>query len=840
MPHWYNPASTSFSAEMPGDLRAVNTEGQIQQLSTYGMMAVELFSSNGVELNLAEGKNATLEFPVPEDMQSQAPQTIKTWSLNEETVYWEEEAAATLSNGKYVAEVSHFSFWNCDAPFPLVNIFGKLVDGDGNPLPWYNICILAFNNSQTGYGWTDAEGGFSGKVPKNEELTLLIKDECGNVAVEQNIGPFSTDTSFGEIVVDSPNQITVRGTLQCSGIPVENGYAKITLDNGYFFIAEVDENGVFEQNLLSCEVGSITVIAYDLDNLRTSEEFTFALNGQTLVDLQIIEACEDIDEYILYKINGEERIILNPSASILNGDLVITGAQDTFAENYITMLIPDAVVGAGLPISEVTAFIWTSNSFFDFQCGNGASDCDNTFAEITLLGNQGEYTEGTFMGEGTSNQSGQTTIMGEWRINIDEVLQGAAINGVVWDDGNENGIREPGESLVTDMRIQIYDPAGNIISTTSTNEDGFYNFPFIATDFSIRFFPLNQGAPTLANQGTDDTVDSDFDALTVALTGGIEYNNYDLGLIIPEFFECEAEVTTPASCGGANGEATIYLGGQAPFSINLNGNNIPNVTGQQYTIGNLAEGSYAVEIEDADGAQCATEFYMYTIDSLFCYVTTIPATCDVGGQATVIADGGTAPFTYTWSNGATDATITNLDAGVYTVTATDAFGCTTVCETFVESFEELFVYAYYENQECDNGVVFTDLFVDVEIGSGDYSYQWSDGATTQFTTSDQVNVSYDVTVIDNQTGCIGTASIFIEYSGTTIGDRVWVDDPNGDPDIFDANLDQGIGGVNLALFNANDLQNPIDTTTTNADGFYNFRFVQNGKLCYHGNSPYRL
>ena len=54
------------------------------------------------------------------------------------------------------------------------------------------------------------------------------------------------------------------------------------------------------------------------------------------------------------------------------------------------------------------------------------------------------------------------------------------------------------------------------------------------------------------------------------------------------------------------------------------------------------------------------------------------------GTATVSPSGSFAPYTYFWSNGGTDATISGLAAGTYTVTVTDANGCVqtaiTVCE----------------------------------------------------------------------------------------------------------------------------------------------------------------
>jgi len=55
------------------------------------------------------------------------------------------------------------------------------------------------------------------------------------------------------------------------------------------------------------------------------------------------------------------------------------------------------------------------------------------------------------------------------------------------------------------------------------------------------------------------------------------------------------------------------------------------------------------------------------------------------GSATVNASGGQSPYTYQWNNSGngTTATINNLPAGTYSVTVTDANGCTEVTSATV-------------------------------------------------------------------------------------------------------------------------------------------------------------
>ncbi len=129
---WLDPTHEDIAVFMPGDLLGEDAAGQEQGLESFGMMAVELTGTSGQELNLS--KNATLTFPVPASLLGAAPSTIPLWSFDEEEGIWKEEGSADLVGNEYIGQVSHFSFWNCDAPFPLVELEGLLEYEDGSPV----------------------------------------------------------------------------------------------------------------------------------------------------------------------------------------------------------------------------------------------------------------------------------------------------------------------------------------------------------------------------------------------------------------------------------------------------------------------------------------------------------------------------------------------------------------------------------------------------------------------------------------------------------------------------------------------------------------------------------
>ncbi|KAA5821372.1 hypothetical protein FPF71_15955, partial [Algibacter amylolyticus] len=126
-------------------------------------------------------------------------------------------------------------------------------------------------------------------------------------------------------------------------------------------------------------------------------------------------------------------------------------------------------------------------------------------------------------------------------------------------------------------------------------------------------------------------------------------------------------------------------------------------------------------------------------------------TCNAvpNGSATVTATGGTTPHTYTWSNGATTATITGVTAGTYNVTVTDANGCTsdtsvTIVEPTVLVASSAVTSSYNGSQISCNGAADGEATAAATGGTAPYTYAWSNGATTA-TITGVIAGTYNVT-----------------------------------------------------------------------------------------------
>jgi hypothetical protein len=217
---------------------------------------------------------------------------------------------------------------------------------------------------------------------------------------------------------------------------------------------------------------------------------------------------------------------------------------------------------------------------------------------------------------------------------------------------------------------------------------------------------------------------------------------------------------TSANCGQANGTvAAIGSGGTPGYSyIWSPGGAVTS------TIANLSAGTYTVELSDNHGC---TSTASGTVSSSSGSTAVVSSSMDVNcfggttGSATVSVTGGTSPFIYSWSNGASSTTASNLSAGAYTVTVSDMNGCTSSATIIITQPAALISSGTSTTAVCgqSNGSV----SVNVTGGTPGYSYSWSSGVSTQTSTS-LASGTYTVTLTDSK-GCTASTSQTISNTG---------------------------------------------------------------------------
>ncbi|MBR9855891.1 MAG: T9SS type A sorting domain-containing protein [Algicola sp.] len=296
-----------------------------------------------------------------------------------------------------------------------------------------------------------------------------------------------------------------------------------------------------------------------------------------------------------------------------------------------------------------------------------------------------------------------------------------------------------------------YDEDDNLITTTSAQ--------YVSNVYPITLENVTAGTYTL---NISDANYSEADDIQGCIL------TQDFELIGPPKLQLTVEETTPISCNSANiysnpsndGELTILATGGVPFDPLIDGQyayiytwkkkvgpnnwqNIPN--NGSNVLSNLEAGEFAVNIEDAHGIVIGTYVnntlqqtndVVYVLEEPELLTVQIEKTdinCFGGtdGTATAVVNGGTPPFEYFWSTGATSETAEGLWLGNHTIYVMDSRGCEAEAEVTIGQ-PDAPVSISNPQYVQPTAFGFTNGSITVQINGGtplnndSYNYEWRD------------------------------------------------------------------------------------------------------------------
>ncbi|MBL7932170.1 MAG: gliding motility-associated C-terminal domain-containing protein, partial [Bacteroidia bacterium] len=284
-------------------------------------------------------------------------------------------------------------------------------------------------------------------------------------------------------------------------------------------------------------------------------------------------------------------------------------------------------------------------------------------------------------------------------------------------------------------------------------------------------------ATTTANP-TSSLCAGNYVAKIIDATGCISFTNTTISEPLPVSIS-NSLASFPLCPGICDGTIALNVsGGIAPYTYTWN-----PISSNAASETSLCAGDYTVTIGYNGTCQETVSFSMPIQTSITIVPSVTNNICfgDCNGIATVSVSGGTGPYQASWSNAQNGMFANGLCNGDYTVSISDSFGCNNTATTSISSAAQITSTASVTQPSC--GLCDGTAALDVSGGTGPYTFNWSNAATTpsisnlcagvyQVVISDALSCSQSNTVIVNNSNGI-TGETFnvteIPCSGQCVG-----------------------------------------------------------------------
>jgi len=273
-----------------------------------------------------------------------------------------------------------------------------------------------------------------------------------------------------------------------------------------------------------------------------------------------------------------------------------------------------------------------------------------------------------------------------------------------------------------------------------------------------------------------------------------------------------------------------------------------NLTTSLYTNGSdtnqlkwsVLKGVYIVKVTENFGAGCEITINLQILEPsapLSVTKTFVHNTCKGGSNAwiNVAPEGGTPPYSYSWSSGQTSAQINALTEGYYDVQIRDDHNCSINVTTLIqEPFQDLILISDSGDVSCrDNHDGFVQI-LDIMNGLPPYSYLWSNGMTDNVIT-DLDSGLYSIIVTDgNNCSVSDTFQVNrLDLDCITIHNVITPDD-NGKNDVWEITNIELYPNCDIAIFNrwGKKVFNTENGYDNSWDGKYKGELLNSGDYYY--------
>jgi len=269
----FDPTVESNREAFPGNFAGL-VGSEEKPFESYGFMDVTVTGSG--PLQLASGKTATIEIPIPATDVASAPDTIDLWYYDNTDGYWKNEGTATKVGNVYSGTVTHFSTWNADFLYDQAYITGRVVDAENIQQVGATVTCDGVDYSGRGQATTGADGRFRVSVRPNSSVQVWAS-KGGRSSTPTTVTTPTTaggEKDIGDIVIVVPVvQITLTWGENPSDLDSHLAAALIGVDN--FHVYYGDKGSLTSEPYAELDTDDVTSYGPEVTSISNLRQGTY-------------------------------------------------------------------------------------------------------------------------------------------------------------------------------------------------------------------------------------------------------------------------------------------------------------------------------------------------------------------------------------------------------------------------------------------------------------------------------------------------------------------------------------------------------------------------------------
>ncbi len=441
---------------------------------------------------------------------------------------------------------------------------------------------------------------------------------------------------------------------------------------------------------------------------------------------------------------------------VSTGTWVSTNVMTGFPAGTYTLDIKD---NTGCIRSTTLTMVQNSQLSFSVGSKNNVSCYNGNNGSFQVVANGGVTPYKYKINSGTLQVSNSFTTLtaGTYNVVVEDNL-GCSVN-------SNTTITQPTQLLavLTTNNITCNGLTNGSVSLSPSGGTGSYTYSWAGTGSVSSVTATTAGMTGLA-AGTYNYVVTDANSCTKSGSATVQE---------PTVIAVSAKSKTSVSCnGGTNGAVTITVIGGSPVGSpvyqSFAWTGPSGFTASTQNITGLKAGRYDVTITDANSCTATDSVLISEFNAIAISNTKVDVACNAQttGSIDITTTGGVGPYSYAWTGpgtfSSTSEDITNLVAGSYTVTVTDANSCVKSSTIIISEPTAISISSTKVNVLC-NGASTASIDLTVSGGTPNYTAAWTGPGTFTATTEDLSSLAagtYNVTITDNNL-CTSTSSVTI-------------------------------------------------------------------------------